>query len=142
MTEELVIDESNFDQYFFDTRKFGPQAGQIMAKFSAMAIFGDGPEKKDVVNLLKTDKAPQAAMVMNKIHCARVPDCYKVCREICEDLISGMTEEEVGRKEYEFVIEAVFYTKKEYVPKDKNWEILTTLRFDPETNTFKSNIEI
>ena len=144
MTEEqVIIDDSNFHKYFFDVRKNGPKAGQVMAKFSAVAVFGDGPEKRDIINLLKKDKAFQATMVMNKIHCARVPDCYRICREICEDLLSGMSDDEVGAKEYEFVIESMFYTKKEYVPKnDPHWELLTTLKFDPETNTFKSNIEI
>ena len=142
-TDEIVIDNSNFHEYFFDIRKNGPQAGQVMAKFSAVAVFADGPEKRDVIDLLKIDKAFQATMVMNKIHCARLIDSYRVCREICEDLISGMTDDEVAAKEYEFVIESMFYTKKEYVPKrDPHWELLTTLQFDPETNTFKSNIEI
>lgn len=145
MTEEqdVIIDDSNFDKYFFDVRKHGPKSGQVMAKFSAVAIFGDGSEKRDVINLLKTDKAFQATMVMHKIHCATLLDSYRICREICEDLLSGMSDDEVGKKEYEFVIESMFYTKKEYVPKnDPHWELLTTLQFDPETNTFKSNIEI
>jgi len=143
VTEEVVIDDSNFHKYFFDVRKHGPKSGQVMAKFTAVAVFGDGPEKRDVINLLKIDKAFQATMVLHKIHCARTPDCYRVCREICEDLISGMSDEEVEAKEYQFVIESMFYTKKEYVPvADPHWELLSTLQFDPETNTFKSNIEI
>jgi len=43
---ELVIDQNNFNDYFFDVRKFSPKQGQILAKFSAVAIFGDGPEKE------------------------------------------------------------------------------------------------
>jgi hypothetical protein len=108
VTEEVVIDDSNFHKYFFDVRKHGPKSGQVMAKFTAVAVFGDGPEKRDVINLLKIDKAFQATMVLHKIHCARTPDCYRVCREICEDLISGMSDEEVEAKEYQFVIESMF----------------------------------
>jgi len=45
-------------------------------------------------------------MVMKKIHCCKEPDCYKICREMCEDLISGMSEDDVAKKEHEFIIEA------------------------------------
>jgi hypothetical protein len=139
----LVIDASNFRDYFFDVRRYGPKPGQVMAKFSAVAVFGAGPEKLDLIKVLKTDKARQAAMVMRKIHCAREPDCYRVCREICEDLAKGMSDAEVNKKEYEFVLEAYFYTKREYVPKgDPNWELIDLVKYDPETGTFKVNIEL
>lgn len=141
--EELIIDNSNFKEYFFDVRKFGPKEGQIMAKFSAVAIFGDGPEKRDVIKILKRDKAEAAVMVMRKIHCAREPDCYKICREICEDLVSGMSEDEVAKKEHEFVLESFYYTKKEYVPlDDPHWETIDVIKYDPETKTYKSDITI
>ena len=140
--DKLVIDSSNFAEYFFDVRQHGPQEGQVMAKFSAVAVFADGPEKWDIIGLLKKDKAHQASQVMNRIHCARFPDCYRVCREMCEDLLE-LPDEAVAAKEYEFVLEAMYYTKKEYVPKgDPNWELIQTLHFDKETNTFHSTIEI
>lgn len=140
---ELVIDQNNFNDYFFDVRKFGPKQGQILAKFSAVAIFGDGPEKRDLIKVLKRDKAEAAAMVMKKIHCCREPDCYKICREICEDLISGMSEDDVAKKEHEFIIEAFYYANREYVPKnDAHWETIDLIKYDPETKTFKSNIEL
>ena len=114
-----------------------------MAKFTAIAIFGDGPQKRDIINLLKMDKAHQASQIMQRIHSARAPDCYRVLREMCEDLMAGMSDEQVEKKEYEFVLEAIFYTKKEYVPKrDPHWETLTVLQFDSENNKFISNIEI
>jgi hypothetical protein len=140
---DLVIDNSNFSQYFFDVRKFGPKQGQIMAKFSAVAIFGDGPEKRDIIRVLRRDKAEAAVMVMKKIHCAREPDCYRICREICEDLISGMSEDVVAKKEHEFVIEAFYYTNREYVPKgDPHWETIDIIKYDPDNKTFKVNISI
>lgn len=139
----LVIDQSNFKDYFFDVRRYKPQPGQIMAKFSAAAIFGDGQEKRDLIKVLKTDKAHQAAMVMRKIHCAREPDCYRICREICEDLINGLTEDEVAKKEHEFVLEAFFYTKKQYVPKgDRNWETIDLIKWDKESGQYKAVIEL
>jgi hypothetical protein len=141
--EEIVIDDKNFHQFFFDVRKHGPKNGQVMAKFSAFALFGEGNEKRDIINLLKGGRVFQAAMIMNKIYCARTPDCYRVCREICEDMISGMTEDEVANKEYEFVIESMFYTKKEYIPKNNpHWELLTSLKYNSDTNTFESRIDL
>lgn len=44
--EETVIDESNFNEYFFDVRKHGPKRNQIMARFSAVAEFVDGQMKR------------------------------------------------------------------------------------------------
>ena len=139
----IVIDASNFDQYFFDVRQHGPKKGQVMAKFTAMAIFGSGREKMDIIKLLKIDKAQQATQVMQRIHLAKPPDYYRILREMCEDLRNGMTDEEVDQKEYEFVLEAIFYTKKEYVPKrDPHWETLHVLDFDPDSKKFTSHIEL
>lgn len=139
----VVIDSSNFSQYFFDVRRFGPKEGQIMAKFSAVAIFGDGPEKRDLIKILRRDKAEAAAMVMRKIHCAREPDCYRICREMVEDLINGMTDDEVAKKDYEFVLEAFYYTKREYLPKnDPHWETIDIIKYDPETKTFKVELQL
>lgn len=142
MEDELVIDETNFEQYFFDVRKNKPQEGQVMAKFTAIAAFGEGTGKQDVVNLLKKGRAEQASRVMQKLHWAKVPDCYKVCREISEDLVSGMSEQEVISKEYEYVLEAYYYTQREYVPKDDpRWDLIQLMRLD-EDGVFKVDIEL
>jgi hypothetical protein len=114
-----------------------------MAKFSAVALLGDGPQKRDLIKILKTDKAKAAAQVMQKIHCAREPDCYRVCREMCEDMLSGMTDDEISKKDYEFVLEACYYTKREYVPQnDPHWETIDVIKYDPETKTFKATIRL
>lgn len=141
MTEEIT--EENFDQYFFDVRRHKPKSGQIMAKFSAIAAFGPGQPKRDMIKLLKTDKVYQAAQVMERIHCAMVPDSYRICREIAEDLLSGMSEEEVEYKEYEYTLEICYYTQKECVPKnDPHWETLQLLSYDRETGEYNMVIEI
>lgn len=141
--DDLVIDASNFNSHFFDVRRFGPKPGQIMAKFSAIAVFGDGPEKKHIIELLKTDKVKQASMVMRKIHCAKEPDCYRLCREICEDLLSGMSVDDVSKKEHMFALESFYYTKRENVPKnDPHWETISLIKFDPDTQSFKSSIDL
>jgi hypothetical protein len=141
-TDELIIDETNFDQYFFDVRKHRPKEGQVMAKFSAIAVFGDGPHKHDIIKILKMDKAKQAAAVMQKIHHARMPDCYRICAEMCEDLASGMSDEEVAAKEYEYVLEAFYYTQKELVPKDPHWELIKLVSYDPESGKFSVNLNV
>lgn len=143
MNDELIITADNFNDYFFDVRKNKPKSGQIMARFVAVAAFSDGPEKRHVIQVLKTDKAKQAAMVMKKIHCAREPDCYRVCREMCQDLFSGMSDDEVAAKEYEFVLEAFYYTQRECVPKnDPHWQTIQMMKYDKDAKTYKSDIEI
>ena len=132
----------NFEELFFDVRRHKPKKGQIMAKFSAVAAFGPGQEKKDVISLLKIDKAYQASQVMNGIHCARVPDCYRVCREMAEDLVSGLSDEEVENKEYEYVLEAFYYTERENVPDTQHWSTIPVIKYDPENESFKVNIEM
>lgn len=139
----VVIDHTNFKDYFFDVRQHKPQPGQIMAKFTAVAEFVGSDAKKDIMYLMTLNKAHQASMVMRKIHGAKEPDCYRVCREIAEDILAGKTEKEIIEKPYEFVVEFFFYTKREYVPKnDPHWETLSLMTYDAETNTYKSTIEI
>lgn len=140
--EELVIDETNFAEHFHDARRFAPKPGEVLAKFRAVAEFVDGKGKQDIIYLLKIGKAQQAAEVMKKIHGALEPDCYRVCREICVDLLS-MSEEEVEKKPYEYQLEFLYYTKREFVPKsDPRWELIPLLKVDEETGHLKSVIEL
>lgn len=139
MVEELIIDEKNFHEYFHDIRKYRPEAGQVLARFRAVAVFGYGPHKMDVIKLLQINKAKQAVAVMQNIHLARTPDCYRICREMCEDLLSGMSDEGVARKEHEYVIESMYYVRSEYVPKnDPHWELVQVLEYNEETKDFKA----
>lgn len=141
--QEIQITEENFEEYFFDVRKHRPKPGQIMAKFTAIAEFTGPQAKRDIMKLVTMDKAHAASQVMCKIHGAKPPDCYRVCREIAEDMLAGMDEEAVIAKPYEFVVEYFFYTQREYVPKnDPHWETIRLIEFDKETNTYKSRIEI
>jgi hypothetical protein len=143
MADEIVIDESNFSQYFRDARKTRPRKGEVLAKFTAVAEFVGGRAKKDIIGLLKMNKAPQAAQIMQKIHGAQEPDCYRVCREMAEDLLR-LSEDEVENKPYEYVVHYLFYTKKEYIPNNSHWETLPVLEveFDKETGRYKTKIEI
>ncbi len=125
--EELVIDQSNFDQYFFPIKKFGPKKGQVMAHYMAIAELVPGEEKGYLVRILATN--PRGAemgvqIMMNAFH-SRDADAIRVCREIVEDLVGGMTEEEVVAKPYKYHFDMFFWTKEEYVPKDDpHWDVI------------------
>ena len=102
MSNEIVIDEANFSQYFRDCRMNRPERGDIMAKYTAIAEFIDGRMKKDVIDLLMNhEKAYAATQVLRKLGCATEFDSIRICKEIAEDLASGFTPEEVENKVYE-----------------------------------------
>lgn len=141
--DDLVIDSSNFSEYFFDVRQHRPQAGQIMAKYTAVADFVASDAKRNVMTLLRMEgKAHSAAMVMRKIHGAKEPDCYRVCREMAQDMLI-MTDEDVLQRPYTMVIEFFFYTQRKYVPKnDPHWQTIDLLKYDSESRTLKSEIHL
>jgi len=140
MSEEIEITEENFSEYFRDARKFKPQAGEVLAKFTAIANFVPSQAKRDIIYLLKLDKAKEAAQVMNRIHGAKPPWSYRVPRLMAQDLLKK-TEKEVEETPYEMLVEYLFWTKKEYVPKgNQHWELLDVLQYDPETKTYKVEI--
>jgi len=132
MTEELHIDESNFNDYFRDCRISKPERGDVMACYTAVAEFVDGHMKKDIIDLLaNNEKAVAATNVMRKLGCATQRDAFRVCREIAEDLDSGLSAEEVEKKSYRYQFEMFFYTKKEYVPiDDLHWSIINIANLD------------
>jgi len=140
--EDLIIDETNFEEHFHDIRKCLPNKGEILASYTAVAEFVDGEAKRDIIYLLKLNQAHAATNVLKKMHGVKEPDCYRVCREISEDLLY-MPEEEVLKKSYKFVVEFFYYVKRECVPKDDpHWKTIDLISFDPETNTYCSKIEI
>jgi hypothetical protein len=133
MSEELVIDENNFHQYFKDCRRNKPNKGDIMAKFTAMADFIDGQMKKDVIDLLlnKEGKTQAAIQLLRKVACATEKDSIRVCKEICQDLANGINPDEVERKPYKYTMESFYYTKKEYVPvDDPHWSIISLVNLE------------
>jgi hypothetical protein len=131
MSEELLIDDSNFNKYFRDCRTNRPERGDVMAKYTAVAEFVAGHMKKDLIDLLQNkEKALAATQVMRKLGCATEKDSIRVCREICEDLDNGMTEAEVEAKPYKYTMEMFFYTKKEYLPEDPHWSLINIANLD------------
>ena len=123
-TDELIIDETNFDQYFFDARKNKPQHGQVLACFEAVAELMDGTLKQDRLNLLvASPKGGEfAPKLMQKITGASEEDSVKVAKEMTLDLLNGMDKASVLAKPYEFVCKMYYYTQKEYIPQnDRRW---------------------
>jgi len=140
--DTVEITNENFDQYFRDARTTKAEQGDVLAKFSAVADFVEGQGKKDIIYLLKIDKAREAAQVMNRIHGAKSPWCYRVPRQIAQDLLT-MDEKDVEKKAYEMVVEFLFWTKKECVPRnDQHWETLDVIQYNAETGEYNVKIEI
>ena len=132
MSDEIVIDQANFSQYFRDCRMHRPERGDIMAKYTAIAEFIDGRMKTDVIDLLMNhEKAYAATQVLRKLGCATEFDSIRICKEIAEDLASGMTPEEIEKKAYEYQMEVFYYTKKEYFPTDNpHWSLISIANLD------------
>lgn len=123
--DELVIDGSNFDQYFFDVRKNDWKKGQVMARYRAVANFVDTYQKRNVIDLLKLDKAVPATRLMRKYHGATDIHSIQVLIQMCKDLLKGMSDDEVAAKPYEMNVEYFFYTKKEHIPDDPHWDCIS-----------------
>jgi hypothetical protein len=148
MNDEIIIDENNFSNYFRDCRMNRPERGDVIARYSAIAEFIDGQMKKDIINLLmNNEKAVAATAVMRKLGCSNEADSIRICREVAEDLASGMTPDQVEAKIYKYKLESFYYTKKEYVPEnDPHWAIIsianldTFLDKDNQVLTMKSRI--
>ncbi len=122
--DELIIDSSNFDEYFFDVRKHKPKPGQVLVCYDAIAEFVDGNLKRDIIQLLlQNDKAGETApRLMQKLAGAVLDDSMKVVKKMLQDLILGMTIDDVATKPYEFHCQHFFYTKKQYIPRnDPHW---------------------
>jgi hypothetical protein len=132
MSEELEITAENFDQYFFDARTHEPERGQILVRYCATAYLVDGNEKRNLLDLLEhTDKMVAMTNVMRKLFMATERDSYRVPIQMGEDLLSGMSRNEVAAKEYQYTAEMYFYTKPEYVPEDDpHWQTISLLNLD------------
>jgi uncharacterized protein YfcZ (UPF0381/DUF406 family) len=125
--EELIIDESNFSQYFREVSKSKPQKDDIIATYRAKAKFVEGDIKKNVINLLQIDGNINSAIkVMQKLAGATYSEYIKVLKEISQDYLDGMSFEEIEKKEYDYTVEFFYYCKKEHVPNDDpHWSTIT-----------------
>ncbi len=144
MIEEEVIDAANFDEYFFDVRTHKPLRGQVMARYAATAEFVGGRLKKDVIDLIyNKDRPEQAIRLLRKLACATDKDALRVCREMAQDFVGGMTPAAVEEKPYKYVLEVFYYTKKEYVPTDDpHWSVISLQNLDEFLDAAGQKIQI
>jgi len=132
MGEEVVIDDSNFDEYFRDTRQNTPKEGEIVACYTAIAEFVRGPEKQHMIDLLRnTEKAVPGTQVMKKLLYACEKDSFGVPLQMAKDMLSGMTVDEILDKPYKYKVEIFYYTKPEHVPvDDPHWSTISLMNLD------------
>lgn len=145
--EEIVITEENFSEYFRDVRFSAPEKGDIIAQYTARAEFVEGNEKRQIISLLTSteNKMEATAQVMRKLLHASEVDAYRVPRLMAEDLISGLTEDDVAAKAYPYTMEMFFYAKPEYLPKgDPHWSSISVLNMEDfvSPNVVESKIVI
>lgn len=125
----IEINDQNFAEHFLDIRKHGPKKGQILVCFTAIADFVDGWVKRNVIDLLfKNDTGAESARkVMRNLVCSTEIDSIRIPKQICEDLLKGMTTEEVAAKPYKMQIEHFYWTKPENLPQDPHWSAISIL---------------
>jgi hypothetical protein len=129
-----------FTKYFRWIENHQAEKGDILAKFNAIAeIIGgenNGRDKNDLINLVQQpDSALSSAQMMRKVFHAAECDVYSIPRQIAEDLLNGMTVDQVRQKIYSYRLEMFFYTKPEYMPKDddpdrKYWTFIRIMNLD------------
>ena len=133
MTEEIEIDEGNFAEHFRDVRTSEMFRGDVMAQYTTVAELVEGNEKRQLISLLRgtEGKMEATAQVMRKLLFANELDAYRVPRMMAEDLLSGMSEDEVLIKPYKYTLEMFFYADPGDVPKDDpHWSIISILNAD------------
>jgi len=126
MSDELIIDETNFFKYFKEIKNNKPGKDEILARYRAKAFLVDGVMKKDLMNLLMHNDSVSALKVMRKLGGAIEEDAIRVLKNISNDLLNGLSLEEVEKKEYEYTYEAFYFTKPEYLPEnDPHWTAIS-----------------
>lgn len=120
----LEIDDANFDQYFFDVRRNRPKPGQVLACYVSKADFVDSNIKRDIINLLSNnDKGGSSAVaLLEKLSGATKKSAIATVKSMTNDLLSGLSVDEVASKPYDMQCEFYFYTYKECIPEnDSHW---------------------
>lgn len=134
--DELVIDQSNFGEYFFDVKKNGPKPGQVMARYLARAELVSGDEKGYLIDVLLTNPmgAEMGMQIARNAFAAQELEGVKLLKAMATDLMNGMSRQQVLEKPYAYTLEKFYWTKEEYVPKnDPHWRVIqVTIINDPE----------
>lgn len=130
---ELVIDDSNFHEYFKDVLTNRPEKGDVMACYKAVAELRDGDLKEQIVEALFLENIgpKKAVTLMTKLGKAPRKEAIALIKKIFMDLYNGMSKPMAIAKTYEYLFEIFYYTKEEYVPKnDMHWEIVKISNLD------------
>lgn len=128
----MEINDDNFAEYFFDIKTHRPQKGQVIACYTAKADFLEGPDKQRIIGLLKKeDITPEAIgqVLRASIH-ASDPDCYRVPKEMANDLLEGMSEEDVLKKPYRYLLKVYYYAKPDHIPDDPHWSTISIVNLN------------
>lgn len=107
------------------THDYKPQLDDTLVRYRACADLIDCPEKKQVLELLCTKKNGYltASKILERLIGMRNEAALKLMREMILDVKAGLTETEILEKPYRFVLEKLFWTKKEHVPEnDPHWD--------------------
>jgi hypothetical protein len=126
---EVVITDENFTEYFRDVRKSNPRPGEVMARFRIIGDLMNGVEKRMIVDQLINSKLGSdmaIKMLRNGLGCCD-KDSLTIAAQICNDLMSGMTKEEVLEKPYKMTIERFFYTERKNIPDSPHWDVIKIL---------------
>lgn len=129
--EEIQITEENFEQYFRDVRKTAPRKGDVIACYSAVAEFVAGMEKRHIMQLLLMNgKVEAATQIMRKLLFAIEADAIRVPKEIVQDMLAGVSEDQILEKPYKYTVRMHFYADRQHVPDDPHWTIITIANLD------------
>ncbi len=117
------ITEANFGEFFFDVRTNKPKPGQVIAVYNSIVELMDCDLKRKVIECLAKEKdgAKAASSLLTKFGKAQPEESYRICKEMTEDMLSGMSPGSVANKCYKYQIELFFYTMPEYIPEDPKW---------------------
>lgn len=129
---DLIIDDTNFDEYFFDVRRNKPKKGQVMARYAAIATFEKCNEKENIIDLLtKTEKPLPATQVMRKLLFASEEDSVKILIEMAKDYLETKDRDYVLNKPYKYKMEMFYYVDPQYIPKDDpHWSTVSILNLN------------
>jgi hypothetical protein len=130
--EEFEITEENFKEYFRDIRNSAPEKGDVIACYRAIAYFVDDAPKRNMIDLLRnTGKVLPAVQVMRKCFGAKEADSYRIPRMMVEDMLGGMSRDDVAKKEYKYTIEMCYYVRPEHIPQDNpHWSVISILNLE------------
>lgn len=133
MTEQEF--QAWFKEHFFDVREHKAKKGQILARYRAVAHFVDAWVKRNVIKMLQRNPlgAEGAVKVLHKMCGAIESDAIRVALQMSDDLIDGMTEDEVAKAEYKMIVEFFFWTQAEHVPDDPHWSKIDII--DPKLDS-------